>query len=363
MGFPVSSNGSSTIINYSRANAVLGQMSNIGHIAGLLVITAVFAAAPRTSLATPSANESLPAATQLLESANHELSSGHLTTEDRARVLVRRGLAHEMLGERADALSDFGEAISASVLASEEQACALYNRGVTLDELGRTDDAVADYSAALQLLPMFPAALNNRGNALRRLGRLDEARRDYEASMSAGNPHREYPEFGMGQIAEALGQPNAAAEYYRSALAANPGFTLAEARLVAMDVGGTPVATVAPRRPGHHPRARSRAAAHPVAGSTDLVLKPTISDLPASAGRSIQLGAYRSQAEASDAWDHAQKRTGVLLTGLTPSIVAVDLPAKGRYYRLRVGQLDAGQAEHLCASLRAMGTVCILPPD
>src|SRR4029077_20116198 len=79
---------------------------------------------------------------------------------------------------------------------------------------------------------------NNRANALRRLGRLSAARSDYEASMRIGNPHPEYPDYGMGQIAEALGQPAAAVEYYRSALAANPQFTLAEDRLVAMDAGG-----------------------------------------------------------------------------------------------------------------------------
>lgn len=340
-------------------------MKNIGLIAGIAFATAVFAAAPKALLAAQITNESGPLtdAAQMLASTNRELASGRLSAEDKARNLVKRGLAHEMLGERSDALADFGEAISASVLAAPEQAAVLYDRGVTLDELGRTDDAVADYTAALQLQPRFAAALNNRGNALRRLGRLDEARRDYEASMSAGNPHPEYPEYGMGQIAEVLGQPNAAAEYYRSALAANPGFSLAEDRLVAMDAGHTATAPVAPTRRGRHIRVSARLAMRVATADTGPALKPTISDLPASGSRFVQLGAYRSQAEATDAWDHAQKRTGVLLAGLTPSIVAVDLPAKGRYYRLRVGQRDAGEAEHLCASLRAKGTGCILPPD
>src|SRR4029077_14189743 len=143
----------------------------------------------------------------------------------------------ETLGERADAVSDFTDAITARALGAEEQATAFYDRGVTLDELGRIDDAIADYTSAIELQPTLAAAFNNRGNALRRLGRLAEARRDYEASMSAGNPNPEYPEYGLGQIAESLDQPNAAREYYRPALATNPQFALAEERLVALDVG------------------------------------------------------------------------------------------------------------------------------
>jgi hypothetical protein len=77
----------------------------------------------------------------------------------------------------------------------------------------------------------------------------------------------------------------------------------------------------------------------------------------------VQLGAYRSEVEANDAWNRAQKSAGGLLAGRVPNIVPVDLPAKGRYYRLRVGRLGADEAYRLCASLRAKGEGCILPSD
>jgi len=344
-------------------------MNKFGAVIGCVLVTALAGAPAAWSSDAPSDNGALPAASaaQMLALADKTLSAGQLSTEERARNLVRRGLAHEILGDRKDAVTDFNEAIAAQALSTGEQADALYDRGITLDELGRTDEAVTDYSAALQLKPNFAAALNNRGNAYRRLGRLREARADYEESMRAGNAHPEFPDYGMGQIAEALGQPAAAIEYYRSALAANPQFALAEDRLVAMDAGGVRTATIAEAPPTHLLRHGRRQKNGPADGNNvdaASLLKPTISDTAVPVGgRSVQLGAYRSEAEAKDAWNHAQKSVGDLLTGHTASIVAVDLPAKGRYYRLRVGRLEATEAARLCASLKARGTGCILPPD
>ena len=176
---------------------------------------------------------------QMLDLANQALASGQLSAQDRARILVRRGLAREMLGQRDLALQDFSEAISSRSLLGQEQSAAFYDRGVTFDELQRPNEAIDDYTSALRLEPRLAAALNNRANALRGLGRLAEARRDYETSIAAGNPNPEYPDYGMGQIAEALGQPTAAREYYRAALLANPQFTPARERLAAL--GGAPV--------------------------------------------------------------------------------------------------------------------------
>ena len=344
-------------------------MNKFGAVIGCVLVTALAGAPAAWSSDAPSDNGALPAASaaQMLALADKTLSAGQLSTEERARNLVRRGLAHEILGDRKDAVIDFNEAIAAQALSTGEQADALYDRGITLDELGRTDEAVTDYSAALQLKPNFAAALNNRGNAYRRLGRLREARADYEESMRAGNAHPEFPDYGMGQIAEALGQPAAAIEYYRSALAANPQFALAEDRLVAMDAGGlgiTAAVDAAPARAARHGRRLKDKPAQVADVDAAPLLKPTISDAAApTGGRSVQLGAYRSEAEANDAWDRAQKRSGQLLAGRTASIIRVDLPVKGRYYRLRVSRLAAAEAAQLCASLKARGTGCILPPD
>jgi tetratricopeptide (TPR) repeat protein len=344
-------------------------MNKFSAVIGCLLVAATYVCAAATSSDAAPDNDVLPAASaaQMLALADKALSAGQLSQEERARNLVRRGLAHEILGDRKNALTDFNEAIAGQALSTAEQADALYDRGITLDELGRTDEAVADYTAALRLRPDFAAALNNRGNAFRRLGRLSDARTDYEQSMRSGNPNPEYPDYGMGQIAEALGQPAAAVEYYRSALAANPQFTLAEDRLVAMDAGGlgiTAAVDAAPARAARHGRRLKDKPAQVADVDAAPLLKPTISDAAApTGGRSVQLGAYRSEAEANDAWDRAQKRSGQLLAGRTASIIRVDLPVKGRYYRLRVSRLAAAEAAQLCASLKARGTGCILPPD
>ena len=73
--------------------------------------------------------------------------------------------------------------------------------------------------------------------------------------------------------------------------------------------------------------------------------------------RQAQLGAWRQEAEANDAWNRAVRRAGGDLAGLAPHIVPVDLPGRGRYYRLRVSA-DAGAAK-LCASLAAKGLDCL----
>src|SRR6185295_7901295 len=224
------------------------------------------------------------------------------------------------------------------------------------------EDAIADYTAALQLQPKFAAALNNRANIYRRLGRLAEARQDYEDSVAAGNSNLEYPEYGMGMIAEALGQPSAAREYYRAALRANPQFTLASRRLAALAVD--PDTVTAPTDPVHEPASRVQAVVQPPPALPDGTegLKPAIDDFHKADGRFIQLGAWRSEDEAKQAWRQLQGSAVAVLGTLAPVIVPVDLPGKGRYFRLRVAQPDARTAGNSCAVLKAKGLACILVP-
>lgn len=324
--------------------------------------------------------------------ATQALADPTLTPQDRARVLVDRGLAHEMLGERDAALIDFTEAVNARVLPPAELARAFYNRGVTLDELGRTEDAAGDYTAALRLEPKFAAALNNRGNAYRRLGRVAEAGADYRASIAAGNPRLEYPNFGLGQLAEAAGLPDQARDYYRAALKANPQFALASERLAALVnvppspppsttvVAATPVtpaegpvvltlpgqgevrlrpppqSVVRLRPPGtRRPPPQAALPARPD-------LKPALSE-SGDPSQTVQLGAWRNEADAADAWNRVISRGGNLLAGLSPQVVPVDLPGKGRYYRLRAGPVYQNGGPSLCAALRAKGLDCNVVQD
>ncbi len=318
--------------------------------------------------------------------ATQALQDGSLSPRDRARVFVDRGLAHEALGERDGALVDFTEAINLAALPPAEQASALYDRGVTLDELDRKDDALGDYAAAIRLAPKFAAALNNRGNVLRRLGRLPEARADYLASLAADNPHPEYPNFGLGQIAEATGQPDAARGYYQAALAANSQFTLASERLAVLGTAAPDAAAAAPDQDKVHLHPPGEGVIHlhpppqdvvhlrqpwhrvppstPTAPAPGLDLKPAFSEGGGTTvSQTIQLGAWRSEAAARAAWSSIVRATGNLLGGLSPQISPVDLTGKGRYYRLRAGPVYPGNAPGLCAGLAAKRLACFVVRD
>lgn len=76
----------------------------------------------------------------------------------------------------------------------------------------------------------------------------------------------------------------------------------------------------------------------------------------------IQLGAYKSEAEAKGEWAKIAKRHGDLLSGMSPTVVRVDLGEKGVFYRLQAQGLEtAVAAKVLCGKLQAKGQVCILP--
>jgi len=359
----------------------------IGRVAYPVLLAWLFFLAPANSTP-PTADAASVAlhagnASNAVALATQALADPALMPRDRARVLVDRGLAHGMLGEHDAALLDFTDAINGHVLTSPDQARALYDRGVTLDALGQTEDAIGDYSAAIHLDPRYAAALNNRGNAYRRLGRLAEAAADYKASLAAGNAHVEYPNYGLGLIAEAQGDPALARSYYTAALSANPQFALAQERLTALTTApaaATPVArATAPPSTGdapivlhppqeavhlhaprdavhfHHPRPVRAAIAPPAPG-----LKPALGE--STRAQTVQLGAWRNEADAADAWNDIVSVAGNIMAGMSPQVVPVDLPGKGRYYRLRAGPIYDG-ADRLCAALIAKKLGCMVVRD
>lgn len=83
----------------------------------------------------------------------------------------------------------------------------------------------------------------------------------------------------------------------------------------------------------------------------------------AAAPAQIQLGAYRDEANATIDWNKARAQTGDLLSGLAAQIVPVDVPDKGRLYRLRVGLADRAAADALCAGLKSRGFECFSVKD
>lgn len=329
------------------------------------------------------------------------LKEAGLAPPERARMLLDRGLAFELLGTHDQALIDLTAAINIHALPAGEQAQALLQRGFLLDSQSRLNDAVGDYSSAIRLSPeTAKTALNNRANIYRRQNRLKEARRDYLAALDGGNPHPEYPYTGLGQIAEAEGDIEAARRYYAQATAANAHYAPAIERLAAL--GGPPPdsrtdpGVVHLKPPGAAPRpvdppivltppaGAPAAQGTPQAASPAPAAAPIHLHMPTKAARAhgdspsppglrpaidggvgsggaqlVQLGAWRSRAEAEAGWQRAKTRAGGVLDGLADSIQEANLPGKGLYYRLRVAPGPAG-AKTLCDALSARGMDCLI---
>jgi hypothetical protein len=83
---------------------------------------------------------------------------------------------------------------------------------------------------------------------------------------------------------------------------------------------------------------------------------------PAAAGGYVlQIGAYKSQADADGAWKTYKARHAALLSGYPSNVQQVDLGEKGTWYRLRIGGLsDREVATALCDRLKADGGACML---
>jgi tetratricopeptide (TPR) repeat protein len=308
---------------------------------------------------------------QALALANAALAETDLSGADRARLLLDHGLAQRLQGDADGALANLTRAIDAHSLTDPEQARAYLERGLILDGMGRLDDAIGDYSAVLRLTPSSATALNNRANAFRRQNRFEDARRGYLASLAADNPAPEYPYYGLGQIAESQGMTEEAKDFYARAVAANPGYALAADRLAALGGGAIPAPAITLHPPKSMTAGNTAIVLQPPAAKAVMEPVPTIKPVGYSdrdgqsglrpamdnpGGGQVQLGAWRQEAEAAEAWNKAVRDAGGILSGFAPHIVAVNLPGKGRYYRLRVETPDGRQ---LCASLAAKGMDCI----
>jgi tetratricopeptide (TPR) repeat protein len=347
--------------------------------------------------------------------ANDALREEGVSSAERGRLYLYRGLAEELLGSHDPAMRDFTAALESPALPAQEREQALLQRGFLRDGLGRLDEAARDYSAVIALKgDSLATALNNRANIYRRQEKFTQARRDYQAALSVEGGKPQYSWYGLGQIAEAQADTLSARGFYAKAVAADSGYALASERLDAL--GGPPEGAIADadgRIALHPPQAmpaveaatqatketdgtivlrapKSAASAgivpialHPPRreaqiqpapetprkiSAAGVVLRPAL-DQPARVlraagpGQEVQLGAWRSEGEASAGWDKARSRAGDALSGLSPHIVTADLPGRGRYYRLRVA-VSAGQSRSaLCANLSARGVTCLPARD
>jgi len=100
------------------------------------------------------------------------------------------------------------------------------------------------------------------------------------------------------------------------------------------------------------PRALTPAAPAPVAAAPAAA---------ASGAYVLQIGAFKSQAEADAAWRAYRGKHAALLTGYSPDVRQVELGEKGTWYRLRIaGFNDREVASALCDRLKADGGGCFL---
>ena len=309
-----------------------------------------------------------------------------VSTADRGRLLLYRGLAEELMDRHGDAMVDFSSALETRALPADDREEAQLQRGFLRDGLGELESAASDYSVVIAMKgASLSTALTDRANIYRRQNRLPEAKRDYQAALAAGRGRPQYAWYGLGQIAETQHDLTAARGFYAKAVSADPGYAEAGERLT--ELGGPPdgaindtapvilhppgSAQIPAQAPTLHPPGTRKIAQH-LSGPAAFASQPALSLRPAldaaahgtagvAAGQ-VQLGAWRSQGEAEAGWAKARARAGAVLAGISPVFVTADIPAKGRYVRLRVTSV-ARNREQFCAELVARGVACIPARD
>lgn len=90
------------------------------------------------------------------------------------------------------------------------------------------------------------------------------------------------------------------------------------------------------------------------------VVSPVVSTPPVAGGVEVQLAALRSKAEAETVWQKLSTRHKDVLAGKSHRVMAVDIPGKGTFYRLRVSAGTAATAKALCTTLTQRKQACLL---
>lgn len=341
------------------------------------------------------AQELLGATDAAVTDFTQALASNALPPEERAQAFLQRGFLRDGLGKLDLATADYSAVIA---MKGDSLATALNNRANIYRRQNRLMEARRDYLAALSAgggkpqysyygLGQIAEALHDNLTARSSYARALAADPDYSLASERLAALGGAPE---GTLADAdkvtLRSPTQAA----SPADAARGFK------VATEASKEPDGTIVLRPPRprsgdnyrqspnnpspnnvvlHPPAAPMRAQVRPIAErlvraaplpSKKPALRPALDQrerapVQASApagGPEVQLGAWRSQAEAEAGWDKAKVRAPGILGSLRPQIVTVELPGRGLYHRLRVS--PAGQSQKaLCDSLVAAGLACI----
>ncbi|AGA30724.1 protein kinase domain-containing protein [Singulisphaera acidiphila] len=126
--------------------------------------------------------------------------------------VMQRGICHMELGERIQAVRDFG--IGTGLW--PEHPWSYFNRGHVLDQSGMKAEAINDYTAALERDPQFVAALTNRGLAHLELRQCAPALADFDAALALAKGTAVI-HAGRGIALEALGRHTEADAEFREA--------------------------------------------------------------------------------------------------------------------------------------------------
>jgi tetratricopeptide (TPR) repeat protein len=384
---PVSWHRPAIIVQFRPVGGTMGKTGLIAAFVGILLAGAA-APPPVTTIAQVLAALDRGDAQLARSLSDTALSRETPDAPMRARLLLYHGLAAELLGAHDGALRDLTQAIDSRALPPEDMGQAYLQRGFLREGLGQLDEATSDYGAAIALKGYSTAtAFNNRGSIHLRRNRLMDAQQDYLAALAAEGGQSQYSYYGLGRVAEAMGDRLAARGFYAKAVAIDTGYAAASERLAALGRGpeaanSTERIVLRPppaRNPGTtladagativlRPPDKKQSASIPAVPPSPFLpvsaalLRPALdqSDVPVSASRGpeIQLGAWRSAAEASAAWDKARARADGALDGVSPHIQAAEIPGKGRYFRLRVRPETGKSGAEMCAALAAKALAC-----
>ncbi|HEX4117885.1 MAG TPA: SPOR domain-containing protein [Rhizomicrobium sp.] len=123
----------------------------------------------------------------------------------------------------------------------------------------------------------------------------------------------------------------------------------------------TPKAAIATPAQPSAPLAPATAAPKQLAVNAPPAPAPGVQAPAASGAYVLQIGAYKSQAEADAAWNSYKAKHAALLAGYSPNVAQADLGDKGTWYRLRIAGFSSKDvASALCDRLKADGGGCFL---
>jgi len=106
-----------------------------------------------------------------------------VSSEEKRRAYVRRGMAYGEKGLYHEAIADYTAALALPHILAFEAGAALLNRGAAYGLIGETEKEIADYSFIISHSDFSPhdraRAFYNRAVAYQELGRTEEAITDY----------------------------------------------------------------------------------------------------------------------------------------------------------------------------------------